>query len=253
MTKNTKIYEVLKINIHGITIQSLEFLLKELLESNNSVNQIITFNIDFLRITTIDKEFNQICKNSFMNLPDGYGIIYIIEKKYKEKIDRITGNDIYLLLIKLAKKLNKKIAIIGGTESVSKKTEHILLSQYNIVPNNLLCISPEYKFEENDFVNSEIIEKIRLFSPDIVFAALGCPRQEKWLYKNMKSFGSTINVGIGATLDFFTKEKKRSPLFLQNLGLEWLWRLLHEPRRLFNRYIVKDLPFFLKIYFSKNL
>ena len=69
----------------------------------------------------------------------------------------------------------------------------------------------------------------------------------------MESLGSTINVGIGATLDFFTNTKKRSPLFLQNLGFEWLWRLVNEPSRLFKRYIIYDLPFFLKIYFSREL
>jgi exopolysaccharide biosynthesis WecB/TagA/CpsF family protein len=69
----------------------------------------------------------------------------------------------------------------------------------------------------------------------------------------MNSFGSKLNIGIGATLDFFTDEKKRSPTFLQSIGLEWIWRLFNEPVRLFNRYIINDLPFYIKTYFSKNI
>lgn len=245
-------YPLFNITISTTTIRELEENLINILNNNSDSNLIVTFNLDFLRFTTFDSKFFEICKNSYLNLPDGYGITKLIKKKYNEKINRITGNDIFPLLLKIAKTNNNKIAIIGGTKLVSKKTEQLLLNQYKFQSQNLLCISPKYKFEKDKKLNEKIIDIITLFQPDIVLAALGCPRQEKWLFENMNTFESKINIGIGATLDFFTGAKKRSPVFLQNLGLEWLWRLLQEPKRLFNRYILKDLPFFLKIYFSKK-
>jgi len=245
-----KTYQILGIDIHSTNLQNVKTVLESVLNSNSTPNLITTFNLDFLRITTIDPEFKNICTESLYNFPDGYGIVSIIKKKYKEKINRITGTDIFLTLIKLAKEHNKKIAIIGGSESVSQLTEQLLINQYYILSNNLLCISPEYLFEQNKNTNSSIVKKVKEFQPDIVFAALGCPRQEKWLFNNMNIFGSKINVGIGATLDFFTGKKRRSPVFLQKIGLEWLWRLMNEPIRLFERYILKDLPFFLKIIFK---
>ncbi len=241
------------IPIHSTTIEEIKSIFNNSFTSKNTPFLITTFNLDFLRITTIDKTFNNICKNSKYNLPDGIGITYLIKKKYNKKIKRITGNDIFPILLDIAKDKNLKIAIIGGAESVSQKAEQIITNQYKIQTENLLCIAPKYKFEEDAIINNKVIEKIKKFQPDIVFAALGCPRQEKWLYENMTNFGTKINIGIGATLDFFTKAKKRSPVFLQSLGLEWLWRLLNEPSRLFKRYIIQDLPFFLKIYFSKKI
>jgi len=252
LDETIKKYPILDVTIHSTGLKNLESKLEQLLVDNHQPKLITTFNLDFLRLTTIDNEFKYICKNSLFNLPDGYGIVNIIKKKYNEKVTRITGTDIYLMLINLSKKLNKKTAIIGAENHVSKKVEEILINQHKIKPANLLCISPEYKFEENVEINKKVINTVKEFKPDIVFAALGCPRQEKWLYQNMNTFGSKINIGIGATLDFFTNEKKRSPDILQTLGLEWLWRLVHEPKRLFKRYIIQDLPFFIKMMYKTN-
>jgi N-acetylglucosaminyldiphosphoundecaprenol N-acetyl-beta-D-mannosaminyltransferase len=254
MTINNSIetYKILNVPIHSTDLKNTEVILKSILQSQNPPQLITTFNLDFLRITTIDNEFSEISNKSKLNFPDGYGIISIIKKKYNKKVARITGNDIFRILISIVKKLDKKIAIIGGTKDVSKRTEQKLINQYKIPPENLLCISPEYEFEENDFLNAKVIEEVANFKPDVVCASLGCPRQEKWLYKNMHTFGSKVNIGIGATLDFFTGTKKRSPIFLQNLGLEWFWRLMTEPKRLFKRYILLDLPFWIKIYFLQK-
>jgi N-acetylglucosaminyldiphosphoundecaprenol N-acetyl-beta-D-mannosaminyltransferase len=255
MTNNQpyRTYKILGITIHSLTIENLKLFLSDLLTENNTPKLLTTFNLDFLKIANKDKEFNNICKQTLLNLPDGFGITSLIKRKYKEKIPRITGNDVFPVLIDLALKSDKRIAIIGGTNEVSRKTETILINQYGISQQNLFCYSPSYQFEKDEIENKEVIEKITDFKPDIVFAALGCPRQEKWLYKNMNSFGSKINIGIGATLDFFTGTKKRSPALLQSMGLEWLWRLFNEPTRLFKRYIVNDLPFYIKTYFSKNI
>ena len=243
------------ISIHSFSSEELEQSIFSILSSDKEPQIITTFNLDFFRIAEKNIEFLKICKNSLWNLPDGSGITFLIKSKYKNKINRITGNDIFLILIELAKKHNYKVAIIGGKQEVLKMVEEKIKREFEDNDKNLLCISPEYLFEENDNSNREIIDLIADFKPKIIFAALGCPRQEIWLYKNMGQFASTINIGIGAVLDYYSGYKKRSPLFLQDLGLEWLWRLTQEPKRLFKRYILWDFPFFIRkvfqIYFNK--
>ncbi len=85
-----------------------------------------------------------------------------------------------------------------------------------------------------------------------MFLALGSPRQEIWLSKHKNEIGAIINVGVGSVFDYFSGKKKRCPKFLQRIKIEWLWRLLSEPNRLFKRYIINDIPFFLKTIFLKK-
>jgi len=232
--------------INSADIKEIELILDKTLDSTTSPNLITTFNLDFLRVSASDIDFFNICQNSLYNFPDGFGITSLILLKYKILIQRFTGNDIFPILLQIAKKKNLKVAIIGGTKEVSLSVYNKISTEFDFSSSNLLCISPLNNFEYDFAQNKLVVEKLKEFKPNIVFAALGCPRQEKWLFNHMNEFGSVLNVGIGATLDYFAGKKKRSPKFLQRIGLEWFWRLLNEPKRLFKRYVVKDIPFYFK-------
>jgi N-acetylglucosaminyldiphosphoundecaprenol N-acetyl-beta-D-mannosaminyltransferase len=213
---------------------------------SNNPSIITTFNLDFLRIADSDEEFNNICKKSIYNFPDGAGITNLIKLKYNKKIKRITGNDLLPKILELVRNNNLRMVMIGGSNRVTSILKNEIAHQYSIGEDNLLCLAPPYEFELNSSLNMEIIEQINHFKPDITLAALGCPRQEKWLFNNMHNFNSKLNIGMGAAFDYFTGVKRRSPVIMQNHGLEWLWRLMKEPKRLFFRYIVLDIPFFIK-------
>jgi N-acetylglucosaminyldiphosphoundecaprenol N-acetyl-beta-D-mannosaminyltransferase len=89
---------------------------------------------------------------------------------------------------------------------------------------------------------NELVNK----NPDIVFVALGSPRQELWINKIKERVGSKLYMGVGAVFDFYTGKKKRAPILFQRIGFEWFWRLLNEPKRLITRYLCNDLPFFMR-------
>lgn len=245
-------YLLNSIKISVLSIDDLKLLFENYFLSGSTNEIITTFNLDFLRIAEHDLQFQEICKTSLLNLPDGFGIINLLKVKYKIKLERITGNDVFPILLSLAKKLNLKIAIVGGTNKVITQVKQKIIKEFEIENDKLFIISPQLEFEKNDSLNKEIINYVSEFKPDIVFAALGCPRQEKWLFANKDKLGSKLNIGIGATLDFYSGIKKRSPIFLQKIGLEWLWRLINEPIRLFKRYIIYDIPFYLKMIITKQ-
>jgi N-acetylglucosaminyldiphosphoundecaprenol N-acetyl-beta-D-mannosaminyltransferase len=92
-------------------------------------------------------------------------------------------------------------------------------------------------------------------SPDILFVGLGAPKQEKWMAKYARTLNVPITVGVGAAFDFLSGEKKQAPIWMQKNGLEWLFRLISEPRRLYKRYIFYNLLFifYLLNYFLKEL
>lgn len=233
------------VQIHSFSTSKLKESFNEIVMSNSDPQIITTFNLDFLRISQNNKEFLQICKNSLWNLPDGFGITSLIKLKYKKKVERITGNDIFPILLKIANEKNLKVSIVGSKMEVLDKVQLLVKNKYPNLTNNLKCFSPPPFFESDKVINQNIINEIVRFKPDIVFAALGCPRQEIWLYKNMSLFGSKLNIGIGAVLDYYSGLKRRSPLILQKNGMEWLWRLFNEPRRLFKRYVISDILFYL--------
>ena len=233
------------IYIHSLSISKLEEKVKETLMSASDPQIITTFNIDFLRISDNNKEFLHVCKNSLWNLPDGFGITSLIKLRYKKKVKRITGNEVFPILLKVANEKNLKVSIVGSKMEVLNKIQLLVKNKYPNLTSNLKCLSPPLFFERDKMINQNTINEVARFKPDIVFAALGCPRQEIWLYKNMNLFGSKINIGIGAVLDYYSGLKRRSPVILQEGGMEWLWRLFNEPRRLFKRYIIFDIPYYL--------
>ncbi len=237
-------YSLDKINIYGNTLTELSHKLKKILDEKKPL-QIVTFNLDFYLDTKRNYEFKMICETSELILPDGAGITSLLYFKYGRRIDRITGHDLFFLLLTIADKNKLKIALVGSTDQVLSK---VLNKIRQLFPNCIIsdAFAPELYFEENKEENYKVINRIKSSNPDILFLALGSPRQEIWLNKHKDDIGAKINVGIGSVFDYFSGRKKRCPKFLQNIKLEWLWRLLSEPNRLFNRYVINDMPFYIK-------
>ena len=222
---------------------------RELLLNDKRQFHIVTFNLDFYYNVSKNRDFYNICANADLVVPDGYGIISLLNLKYKEKINRITGNQLFILLLELADELGLRAAFVGSSDQVQMKLKekiNRLFPSINIVSS----ISPIQYFENYTEESNTIIEELGSAKPDIVFVGLSSPRQVVWIDQIRELVNSKIYIGVGAAFDYFTGSKKRAPLLIQSIGLEWLWRVLFEPKRLFKRYIINDLPFYFKKYLS---
>ncbi len=234
-------YSLDDISICQKSISEIRSIIESVLLKPESNYQIITLNTDFLRIASIDSKFKSICKNSYMAVPDGIGITFLVWLKYRAKISRITGSDLFNICFDIANKFLLRIALVGSSRETLSRLETISHQKW---PNALVfTASPPYKFEKNNESNTEVINSLKDFKPDILLVALGCPRQEKWIFANQKFIGATIGIGVGAVFEFYSGKIKRAPLLIQRFGFEWIWRLAHEPVRLGKRYILYDLPF----------
>ncbi len=235
-------FSINDIAVKSTTISKLSKEIYCLLSGNPK--QIITLNTDFLRISYIDKDFKSICTNNCIIVPDGIGVILLLFFRYGKAIEKITGCDLFDICLNIADKNKLKIALVGSTSTTHIKIRSIIKDKF---PGIILkTISPSYEFEKSPIENNMVINELKLFLPDILFVALGCPRQEKWIHTYKDLIGAKINIGVGAVFDFYAGTKKRAPKFVRTIWLEWFWRLLHEPRRLFKRYIILGLPFFIK-------
>ncbi len=243
------------IAIISSSIEDVNYRLTNLIQKTRKQNLIITFNLDFYRNTEIYSEFRTICESADFIFPDGVGITKLLKLKHRINVKRITGNDLFTILLEKADKFHLNLALVGSTaETLEKLCDKIHLNY----PGTNICaaLSPPVNFEKHPNHNIKIIEELKESKPDILFLALGSPRQELWLQKNKEKIGAKVNMGVGAVFDFYSGNKRRSPVFFQKLGFEWFWRLITEPRRLFRRYLIQDMPFFIKqvmiLYLNNN-
>ncbi|MEI7812398.1 MAG: WecB/TagA/CpsF family glycosyltransferase [Ignavibacteria bacterium] len=244
---NFDIFSLSNINIsYSDPRQIRDFILKELLLLQSKPVHIVTFNLDFYRIALENTGFYDLCKNADIIFPDGAGITSLIKLIYNRSIKRITGSDLLDIILLLSEQKPFKLALVGSSETALKIIRQKITINFPNV-NLVNTISPPMFFEEDLVENMKIVCKLKDSNPDILLVALGCPRQEMWISKYKDEIGAKINIGIGGVFDFYSGLKIRSPQLLQDIGLEWLWRLSCDPVRLYKRYLIYDCPFYIKM------
>lgn len=208
----------------------------------NKKTVINTINPHSYCVSKSDSFFQNALLNSDILLPDGTGIVLAAKFLRKKKIKKIAGADIHQYLLEYANKNNKKVFYLGAApktlqlikERISKEYPKIIMSSY----------SPPYKSEFSKADSSKMIKEVNNFNPHILFVGMTAPKQEKWVAAHKNELNATITVSIGAVFDFYAGTVKRSGSFWVNIGLEWLPRLLGEPKRLWYRNFVST-PLFL--------
>lgn len=210
------------------------------------------FNLDVLRNCALQPKTKLLAESSTRNFIDGVGISFLIFAKYKNKFPkRITGSDIFNASLEFADRHKLRIALLGSSASILENSIFKITKSFPAVV-IAYANAPSFPFDIFSKENDEIISGLNNAQPDLLFVFLGNPKQELWILENYQKVFSKMIIPLGATLDFFSGDKKRAPKIIQFIGFEWLWRLLMEPRRLFRRYIIQDTPFLLKTFF-RNL
>ncbi len=175
-------------------------------------------------------------------IPDGYGIILLSKFKKKPIKKRITGIDTMLKICSLAKDSKLKVFLFGATETVIKKTRQNLEMQYP----GLKIVGAECGY---NYDNICLIKKINQSKADVLFVGHGSPQQELWIYNNKNNLNVKLYLGVGGSFDVISGNIKRAPVVIQNIGLEWLYRIAKQPYRIKNVKIFVD---FLSIIIKDN-
>ena len=164
-----------------------------------------------------------------------------------EKKHRITYLDWIHPLLKLLNNQKCKVFYLGSKEGVAQKAANYL---HQLYPNITFHVHHGF-FDVNGTENEKIINDIRNLDPHLLMVGMGMPRQEKWIYNNFDQLPNTIILPCGACFDYIAGEVKTPPRWLGRFYLEWLYRFIYEPKRLFRRYFIE--PIFLIPYFTKDL
>lgn len=181
-------------------------------------------------------------------IPDGASIVMACKwlKAKSQPIERIAGWDLFTFeMQRLNDSLNgkKRVMFMGSSEMVLSQIKEQCTRDY---PNlDVVTFSPPYKPEFSKEDNEKIINAINKANPDLLWIGMTAPKQEKWTYEHWKELDILCHVGtIGAVFDFYAGTIRRAPIWWQEHGLEWLYRLLIEPKRMWRRYII-GIPLFL--------
>ena len=217
------------------TIKEIEKMIKD-----NKKSYIVAVNVDVIIKIEEDDELKKATDNADMVLIDGKPLIWISKIKKKPIKEKISGSDLVPKLCEVANEKGYSIFILGGKDGIADQAKEKLENQYK----NIKIVgtyAPPIGFENDEKELNKINEMINKTKPDLLFACLGCPKQEKWIAKNIDKYNAKVSICAGATVDFLAGNVKRAPKWMSNCGLEWFYRFLQEPRRLFKRYFIDDV------------
>lgn len=174
--------------------------------------------------------------------PDGMAVVWIGRLLGHKNIRRVYGPDLMQNICDISVKKGYQNYFFGSTQNTLDKLQEKLSKQYPGLNING-SFSPPFRqltAEEDE----KIVEEINLKDPDIIWVGLGSPKQDLWMYEHRDRINAPVMIGVGAAFDFIAGTKRQAPVWMRNSGLEWLFRLITEPKRLWRRYLI-DYPLFV--------
>ena len=205
---------------------------------------IATANLDFLALARKDSTLREALNQCDLVVIDGKPVEWLARYRGHSGAERLAGVDLVHELLATGVERPLRVAMYGSTESISEAASN-KFSRYTGVE-IVSRIVPPFR-ELSDVERDDEIHRIQSAKPDVVFVALGCPRQEFLIREYFQAAPQALWVGIGGTFDFYAGIRKRAPQWMQRSGLEWTARLAQEPRRLWRRYVLRDIPALLAL------
>lgn len=244
MSEKLKYCSILDTNI---TVSSMEKATKYLIDNLEMLRgeYICIANVHTTVMSFRNAEYRNVQNSAAMTLADGKPLAIVSKRRGYIEAERVPGPDLMPKIFEVSKEYGYRHFFYGSSEETLKKLERNLHERYPYL-NIVGMYSPPYRAltDEEDI---EIIKKINDCRPDFIWVALGAPKQENWMYDH-KGKVNGIMLGVGAAFDFEAGTVKRAPKWMQEMCLEWLHRLLQDPKRLFSRYISTNFSFIWNVW-----
>jgi N-acetylglucosaminyldiphosphoundecaprenol N-acetyl-beta-D-mannosaminyltransferase len=209
-------------------------------------HQVVTVNVDFLRLASKDQSFQYLVNDADLVLADGMPLVWASRRRSTPLPARVTGVDMILACSQLAARRGYSIFLLGAAPGVARTTAEILQARF---PG--LRVAGTYSPPTTELVDLDAsVRMVRAARPDMLFVALGAPTQDRFISDNQDRLHVPVCMGVGGSFDMLAGNVRRAPIWVQQRGLEWLYRLVQEPRRLWKRYILQDLPVFARLMFQ---
>lgn len=238
---NTPSVQLFDINFSAITqSQAIHTILEWTNRQPERPKMVVTPNVNLTLLSRSNPKFRDVLNNAALCLVDGRPIYWASLWFGKRLPEVVTGSDLVPALFRACPPVADRqecirVYLLGAAEGVAKRAAERIEAQY---PSVRICgtFSPPIGFEHDPEKCEVICNSIREAKTQILIIGLGAPKQEMWAYKNLQHTGAHVAICAGATIDFLAGEKPRAPAWMSQTGLEWLFRIITEPKRLAKRY-----------------
>ena len=225
----------------SFSISSLILFDKSLEEIPDVKLLINTINAHSYNTAQGDSLFSEAILNSDILLPDGVGIVFAAKLIKGKSLKKIAGADLFFYEMNKLNRQGGKCFFLGSDDASLQIIKERAKYEYPNV--NVFAFSPNFKPAFSEEENKEMIDEINKCKPDVLFIGMTAPKQEKWAYEHFEKLEVGHVCCIGAVFDFYSMRVKRAPQSFIDLGLEWFFRLIKEPRRMWHRYLVGNPKF----------
>ncbi len=199
-------------------------------------------NAQLINLAQRNRDFAEALQASALNVPDGISMVLAAKLFGRNISDRVPGGELMERLCRDASERGLSVYLLGGLPGAAEGAAKELQRRYpSLSVAGADC--PPLGFEHDAIECSRIQQRIVAAAPDLLFVALGAPKQEVWMHKNCRSLPIGAAMSVGAAFDTLAGLRKRAPLWTQKIGMEWFYRLVQEPGRLWKRYLIGNISF----------
>jgi N-acetylglucosaminyldiphosphoundecaprenol N-acetyl-beta-D-mannosaminyltransferase len=201
---------------------------------------VLTPNVDHVVLADSDARLRAAYRDASLSLVDGMPLVWLSRALGATLPEKISGSDLVRPLAALAASRGWRLYLLGGMPGIAERAAAILTAEH---PGLAIAgtDAPPLGFDTDPAANARVLERVRAARPHLLLVALGCPKQELWMHAARDGYAPAVALGIGASLDFIAGAVRRAPSWMSRAGLEWLYRLAQEPRRMAARYLGRDL------------
>lgn len=203
-------------------------------------HQVVTVNVDFIRLAQENAEFMGVINRSALSIADGMPLVWASKWLGEPLPERVTGVELVDGCCELAAREGFRVFLLGGADDVAREAGDVLQARYPGLQVVGAYSPPMGPFSDDE--DQKMVAMINAAQPHMLFVAFGAPKQDLWIAKHRDRLHVPLAVGVGGVFNFLTGRVKRAPGWMQKGGLEWLYRVMQEPRRLWRRYFMQDMP-----------
>jgi N-acetylglucosaminyldiphosphoundecaprenol N-acetyl-beta-D-mannosaminyltransferase len=206
---------------------------------------VLTPNVDHIVTAESHAGLREAYRRASLSLVDGMPVLWAARLLGTPLPEKVSGSDLVMPLMRRAAAEGWRVYLVGGAPGVAAEAAEKLRRQcgVNVVGHD----APMVRADGSSQDEASLVRRIERARPHLVLVALGAPKQEMWIERMRATLGAAVAVGVGASLDFVVGRVKRAPVWMSRVGLEWLYRLASEPRRLWRRYLLRDPQFLFTV------
>ena len=238
---------VANVGFHNVTMEEAVTYIVQMAQKTEKPRYVCTGNLDHLVTLERDPEFRSIYDHSDLTLADGKPVVLLSHLSGGQPLrQRVTGSDLFWELARASAATGLRLFFLGGAAGAADLAKEAVVRRY---PTAHICgtYCPPAEVFATDAEQLRIREAVQSAQPDILLVGFGAPKQEKWIAANKDLLSVPVSIGVGGSFEMASGLVRRAPVWMQEAGLEWAYRFLQEPTRLWNRYFVRDLPFLMKL------